>query len=152
MNRGIVERAPEAGELGGAAGGGQAVQVRVRDDQVYSWPSVSLGAMVHGLAQNPPIPGASGQSPTMTTFRRFAFALSPLALAIAWLAFAGPAAAQSQAATAQQSSEEAAKAEAEKRSQAEAEAARKAEARKPKRDKSKDDKGPERELEEEEDI
>lgn len=88
----------------------------------------------------------------MTFTRRFALALSPLALA--WLAFAGPAAAQSTTDTAQQSAEDAdkAKAEAEKRRQAEAEAARKAEARKPKHDQSKGDKDAGRELEEEEDI
>ncbi len=90
----------------------------------------------------------------MTFTRRFALALSPLALAVAWLAFAGPAAAQSTTDTAQQSAEDAdkAKAEAEKRRQAEAEAARKAEARKPKHDTSKGDKDTGRELEEEEDI
>jgi hypothetical protein len=112
------------------------------------------GAMMRGLAKNPPISGAeAGRAQTMKIFRRFAFALPPLALAVAWLAFAGPAAAQSQTDTAQQSSEDADKAKAEKRRQAEAdEAARKAEARKPKRDASKGDKAPERELEEEEDI
>jgi Ni/Co efflux regulator RcnB len=109
-----------------------------------------------GPQQNPPISGVdAGRVQTMSIARCFAHALSPLALAVVWLAFVGPAAAQSQTDTAQQSSEDAdkAKAEAEKRRQAEADAAaRKAEARKPRRDASKDGKAPERELEEEEDI
>lgn len=137
-----------AGELGGTAVAGQAVQV---------------GPGVHGGVRRAALwcprpeetahPGAAGTRSAMKTLRRTLLVLAPVA-ALGLLA-AGIASAQSQPPSPPQSSQDADKAEAGKRRQdeaAKAEAARKAEARKPKRDKSGDRKDPERELEEEEDI